>query len=57
MGVSENEVDNHLHNADKEDKDDGSEELTHISANRSRLERQIFQELLSFGDQCKCECV
>ena len=51
MMVSKNEVDNHLHNADKEDEDDGSEQLTHISANCSKLERQIFQELLSFGDQ------
>lgn len=38
MVVSEDEVDNDLHDANEKDKDDRSEKLTDISTNGSELE-------------------
>ena len=38
MVVTKDKVDDHLHDTNKEDKDDGSEELTDIGTNGSKLE-------------------
>ena len=48
-GVSEDVIDNQLHDSRKTDKDDRSEELTDISCNCTQLQREVLQELEERG--------